>query len=82
MRNASPDRQTGGQSRVTRLALVVLGVVLLLAALPFLFMGSMMAGMMGSMMGGGMGMGWGTLVVGLSLGALGVALLVLGLRAR
>ena len=82
MSNVRPERETGGQSQVTRIALVVLGAVLLLAALPFLFMGSMMAGMMSSMMGGGMGMGWGTFGFALFLGAVGVTLLVLGLRAR
>jgi hypothetical protein len=78
MSQLSPERETRGQSQATQIVLIVLGVLLLLAALPFLFMGSMMAGMMG----GAMGMGWGTFGFALFLGAVGVILLVLGLRGR
>ena len=38
--------------------------------------------MMAGMMGGGMGMGWGTFGIALVLAAVGVVLLVLGLRGR
>jgi hypothetical protein len=65
---ASPERETRGQSQAAQIVLIVLGVVLVLAALPFLFMGSMMAGMMSGMMGYGFGMGWGTFGFGLLLG--------------
>jgi hypothetical protein len=40
MSHVSPEREMRGQSQVTRIVLIVLGIVLLLAALPFFFMGS------------------------------------------
>ncbi len=65
-------------SEPTRIILIVLGVLLVLAALPFLFMGSMMAAMMGGMMSGGMTWGMGAFAMLLLLG--GAALVVVGLR--
>jgi hypothetical protein len=62
---------------MVRLVLVVLGALLLLAALPLLSM----SGMMGLMMGGG-GMTWGIFRLTLLLIAAGVALVVVGLRQR
>ena len=62
----------------TRTVLIALGVALLVVVLvPLLFMSGMMTGMMGGGMGGMMGMGAPLLLV---IVAVGVTLLVVGLR--
>jgi hypothetical protein len=82
MSSVSPERETRGPSQVTQIVLTVLGAMALLAALPFLFMGSMMASMLGGMMCCGMGSGWGMLGFALVFTAVGGGLLLLGLRRR
>ena len=65
---------------MVQIVAIVLGVVLLAIAVPWLAM----SGMMGAMMGGSMmaGMGAGMLAIPLGLAVAGVALVAIGLSRR